>query len=471
MLSVSGSQPLKILVVSEDRPLHRQLSQFLTAVGYQVLQAAGPHSAMAAVEAENPQIVLLELDLAARSNWALCDLLSKHQQPAGPIKLLLVEEPNESKVEEALEAGIDDFLRAPIDFGELLTRLRAAARLFEFDRRVCQQSHTDPRTGLLSRPALLAQLRRQWAGNGGAPPRISCAVVDIDFATRINQLQGAAAGNALVHAVVGELNKLRVGSEILGCLGGDRFCALLPGASAKAAVEWAENARQAVAAAKYKLGETTWQVTASVGIASSETADDPERLIQQATEAVQTAKTSGRNCVVRYGEFSGDSQESTEELLKHTTAKDVMMPCTVFLRSNEPLGEAIELLGRTQLDAIPVVDADGTLLGLCEQEDVATLATSDSRTRLIRDVMTTDVQTFDERKSLNSLLEFFTRDPRRLVVVVRDSRPVGFVTCSSLATLWQPLTTASFAAEVDDSGTSDYLLVPEVCEQHAQQKA
>ncbi len=471
MQSVFPSQPLKILVVTEDRALLRQLSQFLTAVGYRVLQAAGPHSAMAALEAENPQIVLLESDVAARSNWALCDLLCEHQQTAGPIKLLLVDQPDVSMVEQALESGIDDFLRTPVDFGELLTRLRAAARLFEFDHRVCQQSHTDPQTGLMSRPALVAQLRRQWTDSGAASPRVACAVLDVDFVGRIKHLHGVAAVNALLRAIVVEINKLQVGSEIIGCLGGDRFCAILPNANCRAAVEWAVNARQAVAAAKFKLGETAWQVTASVGVASSETADSPERLIEQATAALQVAKSSGRNCVVRHGEFGPDSQAVTEELLEHTTARDVMIPCTVFLRPNEPLGEAIELLGHTQLDAIPVVDADGTLLGLCEQENVATLATSDSRTRLTRDVMTSDVQSFDERKSLTSLLDFFTRDPRRVAMVVRDRRPVGFVTCDSLATLWRPLTTTSYAAEVEYSDTSDYLLVPDLCERESEQKA
>jgi hypothetical protein len=48
---------------------------------------------------------------------------------------------------------------------------------------------------------------------------------------------------------------------------------------------------------------------------------------------------------------------------------------------------------------------------------------------------------------------------------------VGFVTCNSLATLWQPLTTTSFATELDDGDTSDYLLVADLCEHEAGQKA
>jgi two-component system cell cycle response regulator len=468
MHHASDSQPLKVLVVTEDRALQRQLSQFFDMMGYPALHAADPQSALAAVTAQCPHILLIGTDLAARAGWELCGLLSQRLPSAGLFTFLMIEEPDEILLQEALEAGIDDFLLKPIGYGELLSRLRSAARVLEYDRRVCQQGRLDAPTGLLSRSAFASQLRRQMAPREGTPPRAACVVLDLDFFSRIDRLHGASAGAALLQAVAKELNELRSGSEVLGCLGGDLFCALLPDANLTAAVEWAERARQVLSATKFKLAETTVQITASFGVAACDQAESAEQLVEQATQALQTAKSSGRNCVVRSGEFGADASALTAPgtLFERTVARDVMTACTVFLQPDELVGQAIDQLHRTRLEGIPVVDSDGKLVGLCEQEIMITVAESDYATRLVGDLMTTDVQSFGEQESLASLVDFLARDARSLIIIVdEEARPVGFVTSNSLLAMSRRVTTDSFAAEAAYSDTSQYLVVPDLCPQ------
>ena len=455
---------MKILVVTEDRALQRQLSHFFDMMGYEVLQAADTQMALAAVEAESPHVVLIGSELGARADLTRCGLLSDGQSAGGLFKFLVVEEPDENLIQEALEEGIDDFLHKPIDYGELLSRLRVAARVLEFDRRVAQQGQVDPLTGLVSRSAFVSQLRSQWMEQAGTSRRAACIVGDIDFSSRIGRLHGAAAREALLLAVTQELNHLRVGSEVLGCLGADRFCAMLPGASDTAAAEWAEHVRQALATAKFKVQGTTWQITASFGVAGCDAADSAEQLLNLATQALESAKASGRNCVVRYGEFGADAREliAPAKLFDGTVARGVMTPCTVFLQSDEPVGQAVSLLHQTRLDAIAVVDAEGKLLGLCEQGQVITVDESQYSTQRVRDVMTTDVQRFGEQEEFATLLDFFTRDERSLAVVVDAERPVGLITCNSLLAMSKPVTTGSLAPESQYSDTSEYLMVPDL---------
>ncbi len=458
------SRLLKILLVTEDRALQRQLTQFFNTVGYHVLQAADAHSALAAVEAEMPQILLIGSDLAARGDWELCRLLIQRQPPSGLFKFLMVEEPSERQLQEALEAGIDDVLLKPIGFGELLSRLRAAARLLEFDRRVCQQQQIDAVTGLMSRSAIVTQLRRQLTEFVGPAPHVACVVFDIDYFGRVSRLQGSPASQTLLRAVANELNNLRMGAETLGSLGSDRFCAILPEANDATAADWANCVREALAAAQFKLGDTSWQITASFGVAGCEGADSAEELIEQATQALQTAKSSGRNCVVRCREFGSDTRELIPhgKLLEGTVAGDVMIPCAVFVQPNESIGEVVDLFHQTRLEGIPVVDGDGKLLGLCEQANVIAVPESQHATRVVRDVMTTDIPTFGEREGLTVLMDFFNRDPRSLVIVAREGRPVGFVTCNCLVALSRPVTSGSLAAESKYCDTTEYLLVPDI---------
>ena len=473
MHRASPSQLLKILVVTEDRSTQRQLSQFFDMMGYQALQAAEPHSALAAIDAESPHIVLLGSEIASRGDWELCGSLSRRQQASAMFKFLLVDEVDPAQLHDALEAGIDDVLVKPIDYGELMARLRTAARVLEFDRRVSQQNRFDPQTGLLDRFAFAAKVRGRREGHAGTSPRGACVVLDVDFFSRINRLHGTSSGDFLLHKVAAELNHLCTNSEVLGCLGADRFAVLLPAANESAACEWAEHARDLLAATTFEIGATSVQITASFGITCCGADDSAEQIIERATKALETAKSSGRNCVVRSGEYNANGHELTApgKLFERTVARDVMTPCTVYLQPDEPAGQAIDLLERTRLDAIAVVDAGGKLVGVCERDNMITVAESEYSKRTVRELMSTDVQTFGEQEKFSSLLDFFTRDQRSSVFVVERDRPIGFVTCNGLLAMSKPLSTDSLAAASEYSDSSDYLLVPDLrpleCEQTA----
>lgn len=464
MYNGTGSKTLKILVVTEDRALQRELSGFFELVGYQLLQAADRKTALAAAAAGCPQIVLLDAELGAAADWELCRQLSQRPSEVAGFKFLLVDEPDESQLQDALEAGIDDFLVKPVSYGELLSRLRVAARVLEYDRRVGQQGRIDPRTGLLSRSAFTAHLRRQLTEHAGAAPRVACAVLDIDFFARAGRVYGASAADTLSQAVAQKLNGLRVGSEVLGCLGADRFCVMLPGADEAAAVQWAEKAREAVAAEVFTLGETTVKFTISLGVAGCEAGEGAEQLIERAVRALEAAKNLGRNCVVAWSGLDAQAADSLEidKLFQQTMVRDVMTPCTVYLEHNQTTAEAIDLLDRTRLDAIGVVDAKGKLLGVCQRADFADAANTDDPQPTLIETMTTDVQTFDQRESLASLISYFTGNAASLVVVVDDGRPVGFVACDSLVMLSRPVEVDSLAADSQYDDTTAYLFVPDV---------
>lgn len=463
MNASAGADTLKILVVTEDRALARELSQFLSSVGYQVLQAAEPHLALSAVDAQSPQILLLSHNLASRTNWELCRELAQRQPSSGQFKLLLIDSPDEGQLQEALESGIDDFLLLPLCHGELLARLRAAARVLEFDRRVSQQTYIDPVTGLSSRSALSSQLSNQWMVPPGTSLRVACVVFDIDYFDRINRAHGFAAGNTLLKAIAAELSNLRVGSEILGCLGGNRFCAMLPVTNDAAGVEWAERVRQVLVATKFKVGKTAWQITASFGVASCHDGESADERIERATRALHLAKISGRNCVEKWNEFGRDALAPVglDKVFERTVARDVMTPCTVFLKADESLSRAVELHERTRLEAIPVVDSAGQLLGLCQKDTAAVALKTDGEHRLVHDAITTVVQRFDQRDDFPTLMQFFTHDPLALAVVVDDARPLGILNCDSLLALSRPVAPENLAAKRPCGDTSDYLRVPD----------
>ncbi len=175
MHQIDRSLSLTILVVTEDVGLARELSQFLNMAGYHTLEASAQQLALMALETGRPQVALIDAKLAIRDRWALCRLLSQRCSPGGLFKFLMFHELDESQLCEAFEAGTDDVLSLPICYGQLLARLRTAARVLEFDRRVSHQSPGDSATGLLGPGAFTTQLRRHWPAAGdAAQPRVHC---------------------------------------------------------------------------------------------------------------------------------------------------------------------------------------------------------------------------------------------------------------------------------------------------------
>lgn len=460
----TGLQSLRILVATKDRALIRRLSQFLDMMRYEVLQAADSCAALVALETDRPSMLLLGDDIASANDWALCRQLTDHPQGYATFKFLVATDPEQPYLHEALEAGIDDFLIEPVGYGELLTRLRAAARVIEHDRRAIQQRRIDEQTGLLNRHALISWLEHWLSSPASTGKSVACVVLDIDYLQRVETARGAEAMTALVGAVARELAGQCTDAEVLGRLGLGRFGVLLPGVDATAAARWAERVRELLAVANFQAGGSDWQVTLSVGVADDQSAKSASQLVHLASQAVQVARTSGRNCVVRHGEFAADHEELTNprKLFERTVARDVMTPCTVLLRPGETVGQAIELFHQTRLEAIAVVDADGLLLGVCDQAQVALVPEAEYASRRVSDVMTRDAQHVEENATFASLMESFTRDPQSSLVVIQEGRPIGVVTCNSLLVLPQPLTTESLAADGQYRDTSEYLLVPDL---------
>lgn len=457
-----SAQALTVMLISSDRKLLRHLSRFLTMFGYQVQQVAGWQQALLVAQERPPQIVILDALSTDNEAMEFCRRMDAGERHAYVYTILLGPEPEPQEVTAALTAGVDDFLRKPLVYGELLMRLRAAARTVEFERRIRQQEGIDAPTGLANRAAFERDLARRLSAPKSGPSGAACLVVDIDFLGRINRLWGRPAGDSAITAVAELLAQYRDAATTVACFGGGRFGLLLSDTSPGDAVARAEEIRHAVADAEIPPPENGLNVTASVGVALAHPGHGetrPAEAVHRALEALRAAKSSGRDCVVRHGQFHEEAEAWSNlaapgKLFEGTTARDVMTPTTLMLGPGEPAAFAVDLLRHSQVDAVMVVDAQGKLLGVVTGGG----SVEDTQAR-VSEIMTTDVVTFDEGTSFAELVEFFTGDPQPLAVVVYKDRPLGLITPDRLASLSDPITLDSFASRGTYCDTSEYLVI------------
>jgi len=115
----------RVLVVDDEPAIRRFLRVSLSAHGYTIFEADDGQSALSAVSANRPDLVILDLGLPDLDGIQVTRMLREWTRI--PIIILSVRGQETDKI-AALDAGADDYVTKPFGAGELLARMRVALR-------------------------------------------------------------------------------------------------------------------------------------------------------------------------------------------------------------------------------------------------------------------------------------------------------------------------------------------------------
>jgi two-component system OmpR family response regulator len=120
------SSTMSLLLVEDDRKLVGALERGLQLEGYAVDVAYTGEEALALAAGAEYDAVVLDLMLPGVDGFVVCEVL-RREQPRLPVLILTARAEVSDRI-RGLDAGADDYLVKPFDFGELLARLRAVIR-------------------------------------------------------------------------------------------------------------------------------------------------------------------------------------------------------------------------------------------------------------------------------------------------------------------------------------------------------
>jgi diguanylate cyclase (GGDEF)-like protein len=130
---------------------------------------------------------------------------------------------------------------------------------------------------------------------------LSVLLLDIDYFKAVNDGYGHDAGDSVLREFAARVRRNIRGIDLACRLGGEEFVVVMPDTDLAKAYLVGERLRQCIAVAPFYAGERigTLEVTASVGVAALEFADNtPELILKRADQALYCAKRDGRNRVV-----------------------------------------------------------------------------------------------------------------------------------------------------------------------------
>jgi len=121
----------RVLVVDDDQDMASFLARLLSQQGLLAEIAVDGHAALAAIAADPPDLVLLDVQMPGPDGFEICRRLKASEATALlPVVLVTALEDHDSRV-RGIQAGADDFLSKPVRREELLARVNTLRRLHE----------------------------------------------------------------------------------------------------------------------------------------------------------------------------------------------------------------------------------------------------------------------------------------------------------------------------------------------------
>lgn len=309
----------RVLVVDDIPDNVKLLALDLEDAGYEVLTANNGTEALRVMLEEGPSIVLTDWMMPEMTGIELCQRI-RSLEGIGFVYVIMVTAHNDtSRLIEAFEAGVDDFLSKPVQEAELKARLSAGVRTVRLEtdlateRRALHKANaqmavlndqfqimatTDELTGLLNRREAMRHLEEQWEVARRHYQPLACVIFDVDHFKKVNDSHGHDAGDAVLRALAETVKSATRPAERPYRIGGEEFLIVCPSSTVDQAALCAERMRIQIMDRIVSHNGLNLNVTASFGVAEKTTdMKTPAELLRCADEALYRAKAAGRNQV------------------------------------------------------------------------------------------------------------------------------------------------------------------------------
>jgi two-component system cell cycle response regulator len=309
-----GGVPVDIwpsILLVEDEPTTRLMtSRQLRRAGYEVAVVANGTQALAMLRSKFFPMMLTDWDMPEMNGVALCKAVREMPLEGYVYTILLTAREGKAHVIEGLAAGADDYLIKPPDDDELRARLNTGRRILTLEQslraangRIHRLSITDPLTDTYNRRYLMEQLPHEIERACRYARPLSVVMCDVDYFKQVNDSHGHQAGDEVLKGLSRLLlGRARKDLDWVARYGGEEFVIVLPETRVADAMVFAEKMRAIIAAHPFEIMEATLSVSASFGVAGSDSLEargevSVDRLIGDADACLYRSKEMGRNRV------------------------------------------------------------------------------------------------------------------------------------------------------------------------------
>jgi ammonium transporter, Amt family len=310
-----------ILVVDDLADNRYLLTRRLERRGFTVLEAGSGVEAIAIVESQHVDLVLLDVMMPEMSGHEVLRRLRQHAQPQDLAVIMVTARDSSNEVASALDSGANDYLTKPIDFKILEARVHAQLRqmaaaheqLRAAKRDSAQPGHgpadldeLDALTGLLTRRAFEGRISRCLVNARRGDSSHAVVVMNIDDFRLVNAAYGQSAGDRVLQDFAAILRQFAREDEVTARLGGGEFGLLLNQCDSTRARTRLRELRHVIRRSRTQWRETPIMTTASIGVVAIGAQDSSvSEVLRAAALTCEAAKQFGKDQLRIYDKGDG----------------------------------------------------------------------------------------------------------------------------------------------------------------------
>ncbi|MBF0603777.1 MAG: GGDEF domain-containing protein [Nitrospirae bacterium] len=173
------------------------------------------------------------------------------------------------------------------------------------EEKINKMARTDALTQLPNRAAFLERLHQEIIRAKRQDERLAVLFIDLDGFKKVNDNHGHQVGDELLVMVSNRVSKCLRESDVIGRMGGDEFCLILPNISLQSDTERVAKKIIQVVNEPYFIDKISPRIGASIGISlHPEHGNDSASLLKKADLSLYAVKQCRRNhCQVYQHEF------------------------------------------------------------------------------------------------------------------------------------------------------------------------
>lgn len=323
-----------ILVVDDTPPNLQLLLTMLSRKGYQANGVNDGTTALAIIQKQLPDLVLLDINMPTMNGFEVCQQLKANENTCDiPVIFISARDEVLDKV-QAFSIGGVDYITKPFQIAEVLARVenqltlqRLQKQLQEQNERLKQEIHNriiaetllqeantklerlvnlDGLTQLANRRCFDEYIEKEWQRLAREQQPLSLIMCDIDFFKNYNDTYGHIAGDDCLRKVALVIKEsMRRPADLAARYGGEEFVLVLPNTDIEGSILVAVSIQNKLNSLQllHEDSAVSQFVTLSMGVTALIPKVDslPSVLLTSADYALYRAKELGRNQIYQIG--------------------------------------------------------------------------------------------------------------------------------------------------------------------------
>ncbi len=291
-----------ILIVDDNVTNCEVLQRRLSQHGLQCRVVYDGENALKEVEKKTPDLILLDVILPDINGLELLkEFRSKHTDDELPIIMVSAFNDVDSTA-KCIKLGATDYLPKPLNGTILMAKAVASleAKYFrEANRKLLEELHvratTCPLTGIANRKVIFDHGEKYFSEKMKEKGKdFSLLSIDIDFFKKVNDTYGHPGGDEVLIAF-SKLLEEKGKPNIVGRVGGEEFMAIIMHSESQSVEEFCSVLREDVNNLEIPFQDVVININISGGVASSESAESWEDMVNLADERLYKSKENGRD--------------------------------------------------------------------------------------------------------------------------------------------------------------------------------